>query len=153
MKESRMLKQIHFLLTYKCTSECDHCFVYSSPEAKGVFTLSGLKNIFSEIKRIPTVDTVYFEGGEAFLYYPLLLDGIRRARRQGLKSGVVTNAYWANSVEDAILWLRPFVRLGIADLSISDDEFHRNTEVENRAEFALAAAQELGLPAATIRIE
>ena len=33
-----MLTGIHFLLTYSCTSECDHCFLYCSPNAKGTFT-------------------------------------------------------------------------------------------------------------------
>jgi len=39
-------------------------------------------------------------------------------------SGVVTTAYWATSAEDAELWLRPLCKLGISNLSISDDAFH-----------------------------
>jgi len=66
-----MLKQIHLLLTYTCNYRCDHCFLYSGPEAQGTFTISQLKKVFNEIPKIGTIDTIYFEGGEAFLYYPL----------------------------------------------------------------------------------
>ncbi|MFC1619785.1 radical SAM protein [Candidatus Neomarinimicrobiota bacterium] len=147
-----MLTQIHFLLTYTCLYECDHCFLYCGPEAEGTFTLQQLRLVFEEIAKIGTIDTVYFEGGESFLYYPLLLEGLRIAREQGLEAGVVTNAYWATSIEDAELWLKPLKELGLADLSISDDVFHSSAE-ENPAKVALKAAEKLGLPVSTICIE
>ena len=100
-----------------------------------------------------TVETVYFEGGEAFLYYPLLLEGLRLAARLGLRAGIVTNAYWATSVEDAEIWLKPIRDIGIADLSVSDDAFHETTEEGNPAKLALAAAANLGIPCDTICIE
>jgi hypothetical protein len=53
-----------------------------------------------------------------------MLEGIRLARRIGFKTGIVSNGYWSTCVEDAKLWLSPLVDLGIADLSISDDELH-----------------------------
>ena len=30
-----MLTGIHFILTYTCNFECDHCFLYCSPKSKG----------------------------------------------------------------------------------------------------------------------
>ena len=45
-------------------------------------------------------------------------------RDAGLQPGIVTNGYWATSPEDAEQWLRPMLDLGIADFSVSDDEFH-----------------------------
>ncbi len=32
------LKQIHILLTYGCTFECDHGFLFCSPRSAGTFT-------------------------------------------------------------------------------------------------------------------
>jgi hypothetical protein len=100
-----------------------------------------------------TIEIVYFEGGEAFLYYPLLLEGLRLAAMSGLRAGVVTNAYWATSVEDAELWLKPIRDIGIADLSISDDAFHQTTEQGSAPKLAFAAAMHLGIPCDTICIE
>ena len=148
-----MLRNIHFLLTYSCLYECDHCFLYCGPDAEGTFTLSQLREVFSEIKKIGTIEGVYFEGGESFLYYPLLLEGVRMAKNLGLKVGIVTNSYWATSVEDAELWLKPLLELGIDDLSISDDVFHFDADDDNPAKTALAAASNLGVRADTICIE
>ena len=80
-----MLTQIHFLLTYKCTFECDHCFVFSGPEAEGVFTIGQVENALKQMKETDTVDTAYFEGGEPFLYYPVLLESLSMANRWDLK--------------------------------------------------------------------
>ncbi|NNG17560.1 MAG: radical SAM protein [Gemmatimonadales bacterium] len=143
-------EQVHILLTYNCNFECDHCFVYSGPEAAGTFTLSQLRALLDQARAIPSVERIYFEGGEAFLYYPLLIEGVREARERGFEVGLVTNSYWADCEENALLWLRPLAELGIADLSVSDDEFHLGTD--SSATRAVAAAQKLGMTVDTIRI-
>ena len=74
-------------------------------------------------------------------------------RAAGFDAGIVTNGYWATSVEDGLHWLRPIRDLGIVDFSVSDDEFHRLDKKEKRAEFAREAAQRLGIPTGTICIE
>jgi MoaA/NifB/PqqE/SkfB family radical SAM enzyme len=68
-KELIMLQGVHFLLTYMCNFECDHCLVYSGPKAPGTFTLSQIKDVIDEMTKIDTAEWVYFEGGEPFLYY------------------------------------------------------------------------------------
>ncbi len=148
-----MLTGVHFLLTYACSFECDHCFVYSSPQARGTFTLNQIKGVFEDLIKIGTIQRVYFEGGEAFLFYPLMIEGIRIARDKGFEAGVVTNAYWATTEEDAELWLKPLFELGISDLSLSDDAFHSEDEKESPAKHALAAAKKLGMPVGVISIE
>ena len=102
-----MLTGIHFLLTYKCIYECEHCFVYSSPYAEGTFTLDQINSVLDEAEIIGTIEWIYFEGGEPFLYYPLLVEGVKSASRRGFKTGIVTNAYFANSLKDTIKWLLP----------------------------------------------
>jgi len=147
-----MLTGIHILLTYSCTSECDHCFLNCSPTARGTFTVSHLAEAIREASKISSIEWVYFEGGEPFLFYPLMLHGIRIARDLGLETGVVTNSYWATSPENAVLWLQPLRELGVGDLSLSDDAFHHGEGEDNPAKIALAAAQKLGFPAGTICI-
>jgi MoaA/NifB/PqqE/SkfB family radical SAM enzyme len=148
-----MLTGVHFLLTYKCTHECDHCFVFSGPRATGTFTGEQIRDVLDECVKLGTVETVFFEGGEPFLYYPLLLRGLELAAERGFKTGVVTNAYWATSEKDAELWLAPLARLGVATLSVSDDAFHFGDEEDNGAKRAVRAAEKLGLQAGSICIE
>ncbi|HEX7343461.1 MAG TPA: radical SAM protein [bacterium] len=147
-----MITSIHILLTYACTGECDHCFLYCGPSAKGTFTLAQLRKLFAQIRRLKGIEWVYLEGGEPFLFYPLMLEGLRLAKRQGLKTGVVSNAYWATTEKDAELWLKPLPGLGVADLSLSDDEFHCEGE-DNPARRASKAARKLKLPVDSICIE
>lgn len=147
-----MITGLHILLTYACTGECDHCFLYCSPSAKGTFTLAQLKKALAQAARVKSIKSVYFEGGEPFLFYPLMIKGIRMARELGFDVGVVTNTYWATNEKDAELWLKPLRDLGVADLSLSDDEFHHEGE-DNPARRAYKAAKKLRLPVDSICIE
>ena len=152
-REENVLTGIHILLTLKCTNKCDHCFLHCSPSREATFTIGHVRALIDQIKELGTVTIVYFEGGEPFLFYPLLLEGLRMVRAAGFDAGIVTNGYWATSVEDALHWLRPIRDLGIADFSISDDEFHRLDKEDRKADFARQAAQQLGIPTGTICIE
>lgn len=148
-----MLTGIHILLTYRCTLECDHCFVYSSPRAEGTMTMAQVRSVLSEARRIGTVEWIYFEGGEPLLFSQSLLEEVAMAREAGFEVGIVTNAYWAVSGEDAEAWLRPLARLGVGDLSISDDLFHYGDREDTPAKTALAAAHRLGIPTKASCIE
>ncbi len=146
------IKSLHFLLTYQCNFECDHCFVWGGPKAEGVMTLSYIREIYEEAKKLGTVRRIYFEGGEPFLYFPIMIEGLREAKQRGFETGIVTNGYWATTLEDAIEWLRPIAEVGINDLTVSDDSFHFKNG-DNRAKHAVRAARELGLPIGTISIQ
>lgn len=147
-----MLTGIHFLLTLTCTWECDHCFLYCSPNTEGTFTVSQIKNVLGEARKIGTIEWIYYEGGEPFLFYPILVEGLRLAKTAGFKTGIVTNCYWATAVEDAELWIEPIRNAGIEDLSVSDDEYHHGEVKETPAKRAALAAERLGLPASSICI-
>ena len=145
------LSGLHLLLTYQCTLECDHCFVWGSPRQNGVMTLGNLRRILHEAQDLGTIESIYFEGGEPFLYYATLLAGVREAAAQGYQVGIVSNAYWATSVDDAVEWLRPLVGL-ITDLSVSSDEFHWNEQLSHQAQNARAAADRLHIPIGLISV-
>ncbi len=148
-----MITGIHFLLTYICNFECDHCFLYCGPNSEGTFTLNELRQVHEEMGKIGTIKMVYYEGGEPFLFYPLMLEGIKMSSERGFKTGVVTNSYWSISDEDAELWLKPLLNLGISDVSISNDAFHHGESKENPATRALAALKRLRMSGGDICIE
>jgi MoaA/NifB/PqqE/SkfB family radical SAM enzyme len=104
-----------------------------------------------QAENLGTIEWIYFEGGEPFLYYAVLLSGVRMAQRLGFRVGVVSNAYWGTDTEDALEWLGPLAGL-IQDLSISSDLFHSVEPLSQAAQRACAAAAELGIPAEVIRI-
>ncbi len=145
------LSGLHLLLTYQCTFECDHCFVWGSPWQTGTMTLEDIRHIVREARDLGTITSLYFEGGEPFLYYATLLAAVRLAKQAGFEVGIVSNGYWATSVDDAIECLRPFAGL-IGDLSVSSDEYHYDEAMSRQARNACAAAERLGIPIGTISI-
>ena len=147
-----MLNGIHFLLTYKCNYECDHCFLYCGPHSEGTFTLEQIRTVLDEAVKIGTVEWIYFEGGEPFLFYPIMAEGIKLANEKGFKIGIVTNSYWATCSEDAEVWLKSLTNLGVADFSVSDDEFHFESKDENASKMARKAADKLNIPVSSISI-
>lgn len=139
------LSGLHLLLTYQCTFQCDHCFVWGGPLQTGTMTLDTVDHVLAEAEQLGTIEWIYFEGGEAFLYYAILQSGVLRAKKRGFKVGIVTNAYWANSINDGLEWLRPMAG-SIDDLSISSDSYHGSGNDYPNADIARAAARQLDIP-------
>ena len=148
-----MLKGLHFLLTYACNFECNHCFLYCGPKSEGTFTLAQIRAVLDEAAKLGSVEWIYYEGGEPFLYYPLMVEGIKLAQARGFKAGVVTSCYWATAREDAALWLEPLKEVGADSLFLSDDAYHHGDVEETPAKVAAAAAGDLNISARSICID
>jgi len=145
------LRSLHLLLTYQCNFECEHCFVWGSPWQSGTMTLRQVRHILQEARDLGTVESFYFEGGEPFLYYPVLLKSVQEAVHMGFQTGIVSNSYWATEVQDAVEWLKPFAGV-IQSLSISSDLYHYSEKLSQQAKNASAAAERLGIPLGVIQI-
>jgi MoaA/NifB/PqqE/SkfB family radical SAM enzyme len=142
---------LHLLLTYQCNFRCDHCFVWGGPDQYGTMTLDTIREILRQARDTGTVEWIYFEGGEPFLYYAVLRRGVELAAAAGFKVGIVSNAYWATDAEDARASLEPFAGL-VQDFSISSDAYHWNDQEDRRTRTAQAAADVLDIPMNVISI-
>jgi MoaA/NifB/PqqE/SkfB family radical SAM enzyme len=109
-------------------------------------SLKQVRELLQEAKKLGTVEWVAFEGGEPFLYYPVMVKGIKEARALGFKIEVLSNAYWATCLEDALEWLRPLAELGVADLGLSSDPYHGEDLEAERVKNGIEAATKLGIP-------
>jgi len=146
-----IISSLHLLLTYQCNFKCDHCFTWGSPRQTGTMTLATIRDILRQADALGTIQSIYFEGGEPFLYYPILRHAVEEAVDRGFQTGVVTNAYWATDVEDARAWLRPLAGL-IQNLSISSDLYHCDELLSRHARNAQSAAAQLDIPISTISV-
>ncbi|MBU1936228.1 hypothetical protein KKG05_02435 [bacterium] len=127
--------------------------MFGGPRRTEVFTLAKVKDVLAQAKDVPTIDCIFFEGGEPILYYALLHESIRLARRSGFNCGIVTNGYWATSLEDAKLVLKPLVEAGLSDVSVSCDDFHGDEAAQKLAKTACDAATSLGCDASLLSCE
>jgi MoaA/NifB/PqqE/SkfB family radical SAM enzyme len=145
------LTGLHLLLTYQCTFECDHCFVWGSPWQNGTMTIKSIMDVLQQARDTDTIKWIYFEGGEPFLYYATLVRGVQLASEMGFQVGIVSNSYWATTIEDAVQYLKPFAGK-IQDLSISSDLYHYNEKLSQQAKNACVAAEQLDIPVGVISI-
>ncbi len=145
------LRGLHLLVSYRCLYECDHCFVWGSPRQTGTMSVAQIREILQQGEELGTVEWIYFEGGEPFLYYPVLAGGVHLAKSRGFRVGVVSNAYWATDVHDALEWLEPFAG-SLEDLSISCDLYHANENLSREASNAISAAEKLRIPVSHVSI-
>ena len=139
------LSQLHLLLTGECNYECDHCFVWSGPGQGNTMDRATIGHILNQAEDLGTIEWIYFEGGEPFQFYDLLLWGAQQAHQRGFRVGIVSNAYWAGDGETAMEKLRPFAGL-VEDLSISNDAYHGSSEGTGSTAIARRVAGELGIP-------
>jgi len=146
------LTGVHLLLTYECNFECDHCFVWGSPRQRGTLSAEQILEILEQAMQLGTVEWIYFEGGEPFLYRAELVQAVGRARRMGFRVGIVSNAFWATSVSEAMTCLEPLAGL-VEDLSISSDRYHADESPSPETRNARECASRLGIPVGFISIE
>ena len=148
-----VLKGVHFLLTYRCDAECDHCFVWGTPKARGVFTLEQVKKILSEAKNLGTVETVSLEGGEPFMYYPIMIRAAEEAAKLGFHVEILSNCYWASSPQDAVEWLRPLTKGMNVSLSLSSDLYHGESWETEQVKNAVKAAKILNMKVTVLSVK
>jgi MoaA/NifB/PqqE/SkfB family radical SAM enzyme len=144
------LSGLHILLTYQCTRECEHCFVWGSPRQRDVLNAEQIEQILNQAKEAG-IEWVYFEGGEPFIYYDVLVKGVQMAAEMGFTVGIVSNAYWAVSVAKAVERLKPFAEC-LSDLTVSSDLYHCNEELSEESQNAIVAAKWLKIPTGMISI-
>jgi len=147
-----MINSVHILLSYTCLFQCDHCFLHCSPSSCGTFSVQRLGELLRQAAALDTVRHVCFEGGEPFLFYPVLAQGIAMARSLSFSTEIVSNGYWALDAEDAAHWLAPLKEAGLNTLSVSDDALHHGEDRPSPALAARAAAQSLGLANAALSV-
>ena len=145
------LSGLHFLLTYRCVLECDHCFTWGGPRQSGDMRMSDLHAYLEQARDVPSINSVCFEGGEPFLLYAILLQAVQEAAAMGYEVGIVTNAYWAVSEKRALAKLKPLAGL-IQSITVSSDLFHSNEPLSPQVRHASAAAEALGIPIGVISI-
>jgi hypothetical protein len=106
--------------------------------------LEKIREVLRRAGDLGTVESIYFEGGEPFLYYSSLVEAVRETAAMGFRAGIVSNGFWATSDADAVALLRPFAGL-LHDLSIGSDLYHWSEPLSGQAEHARRAAETLDI--------
>jgi len=142
------LTGIHFLITYGCSAECDHCFIWGSrKEGRGSMTADQVDYLLDQVVAMKTVTSVCAEGGESFTQYDVVMHFLRRAKALGLSASALTNASWVESREQAAARIAELVDAGLSSLGISTDEWHRQFVPVEKVETLLQVCEAASLSA------
>ena len=136
--------------TNTCTAACRHCSMNSGPTRS--YRLSGdrLEKIFDQLFAASDVSVVVFSGGESTLVGEDLNRALRTCKAHCLVSRLVTNAYWAVSVDAALDKLRELRAAGLDELNISTDDFHLPYVSLQKVKNAFQAASQIDFQSVVI---
>ena len=144
----KSLTAIHFLISYGCSCECAHCFVWGSPHRQASMTAEQVDGFLEQIRSVETITGVCGEGGESFTRYPVLLHFLRRATALGLRGSALTNAFWATSRREAEARIAELMAAGLTNLGVSTDQWHQRCVPVERVDMLLEVCAAAGLEAA-----
>jgi len=115
-----------FIATNKCTAACKNCCFSCNPKNKDRLTLSDMKQYVTQsVEEFNTIKILVITGGECFTLGKDLDKIIQFANKKGLKTRVVTNAYWAKSLEKAHLIVNQLVDDGLDEINYSTGDEHQ----------------------------
>lgn len=113
-----------FLFSYKCNFKCRHCSINADPSHKEVIDIDTVKKAIKEASDIASIQVLVATGGEPTLFPRHLETFLMMAHDFGFTTRVVTNVWWAKSLELADRFLSRWKKLGLDELNISFDDFH-----------------------------
>jgi len=120
------IKNIDFLLTFKCTAKCRHCSYKAGPHRKGYIKAADAEKYILELSLIQPLESITVHGGEPFLYFNDLKRILIRAKELGIRDrGLITNAFWGETRSNLYGKFTEIVEAGLTRITFSADGFHQ----------------------------
>lgn len=137
---------LSLLTTYYCTASCRNCCFECNQNRKGKMSFEQMKSYITRCtESFPTIKLVVFSGGECFSLKNDLGKAVKFAHDKGLMTRAITNGYWANTYEKALLVLKNMKELGLDELNLSTGDDHQKWVPFANIVNALKASAELNL--------
>jgi hypothetical protein len=134
-------------VTYTCPLACAHCCFHSQPGNKDRLDLEVILETIAALDP-SEIRLIAFTGGEPFLLGTGLVKAVKAASSRGFKTRVVTSAYFGAQRSHAKKRLTALVQAGLAELSISWDDYHEEFVSFDCVANVFHEAASLGLQAA-----
>ena len=147
-----MVLQLGLIITERCNIHCSHC-LSDDVRSKNTARDMPIDDICCYIDRAAAISaktnqrlSVSLSGGEPFLCYEKLLEGIRRANGNGAeKISTVSNGFWGSDEEYAFRAAAELKEAGLSLIYFSLDDFHQEYVPLAYVYQAVAACRQVGL--------
>lgn len=133
------------MTTFHCTAACKECCFECSPKLKQKLSLQEVKSFVDQISNVDSISYIVWSGGESFSIGKKLDDMLAYAKSKGFSSRIVTNGFWARSVDKALERLKPLVANGLQELNFSTGDDHQEWVPIENIMYGSIAALKLGL--------
>lgn len=133
------------ILHDRCNAKCSICSLSCSPDAPNELDIDRLQEIISSCVGT-TIKYVSFTGGEPFLRYKELKQLVTFTHTAGLKPSIVTNAFWATSLDESIKRLTELKDSGLERINFSCDNHHKEFIPISNINNAMLACETIELP-------
>ena len=121
------LKRIEFIVTFNCSSRCDHCSIYPRNVSgnRGNLDIDKAESIIREACGNYEIDSIMTFGGEPLLYPEFTCKLHQTARTCGIATRqIITNGQWTKN-ETRIIEIAGMINeAGVTDILVSTDCFH-----------------------------
>lgn len=136
---------LSLLLTLQCNASCLHCGTMSGPHVRSRIDPTAAATAIQEASA-SGFKLVVFTGGEPLMYGPSLHSLIELAKSLGLRTRIVTNAFWAVDGTRADSVVGKLTAAGLDEINFSTGDQHAKFVPLVRVLFAARAAMNHGLP-------
>lgn len=135
--------RVGVLVTERCGAGCAHCWFNCSLDAGMTVTKHDAEYYIDAVVKLPSVSWISFTGGEPMLYPKLVKELIAYASGYGVKTELVTNCEWAETIEQTTDVLGKLRDAGLVVLNLSADDFHQSSIPLERVRNCYVAAKSL----------
>ncbi|MCM0080886.1 radical SAM protein [Geomonas sp. Red32] len=140
------LHRLQFHVTHDCPVSCRECETKSGPWNGPFLDAPFMIEVIDEAWVLGCLSTIVFAGGEPLLKRYEIEQVLLHAQKRGLRSRVVTNAYWAASPKGAFHTLLDLQQAGLSEVTLTCDDMHQELIPLDYIKNAFVAARELGIP-------
>lgn len=136
----------------KCNATCSICCFNCNPNSHEKLKVNNMLSYIDQAKNIEDITSISITGGEPFLEYRTLKQLVERSTDNGMSVSTITNGYWATSYEKAYDRLSELKNLGLKNLNISHDKYHKEYVPSKCVKNLLDATLQLGISTTLVMV-
>ncbi len=118
------MRNIAFGYSTRCNIKCAHCVAPKDTLDFQKIELARAKEIILDMS-IAGVTGISFTAGEPFIYYNDLLELVGLCKEKSIYTRIVTNSFWAPTLEKSKQMLGPLKQCGLSQLRLSFSRWHQ----------------------------
>lgn len=129
----------------KCNASCKTCCFSCNPNCEERLDVDLIKRFIRSTENDLNLSVISFTGGEPFLEYDILKELVSYTTKKGKIASCITNGFWANNTKDTYDILSELRILGLKQLSVSYDNYHKEFVSIQNIRNILNATQQLNI--------